>query len=86
MGRGNRVNGLICLNRPKTLEAASGKNPVSHVGKIYNVLAHQIAAQNCAALDAVEAVYVWLCSQIGLGIRGQCDSETLARETQLRHR
>lgn len=27
----------------KTLEAAAGKNPVSHVGKIYNLLAHEIA-------------------------------------------
>jgi len=43
VGRGNRVNGLIALNRPLGTEAAAGKNPVSHVGKIYNVLAHQLA-------------------------------------------
>ena len=37
VGRGNGVNGLICLNRPSGREAAAGKNPESHVGKIYNV-------------------------------------------------
>ena len=45
VGRGNRVNGLISLNRPLGTEAAAGKNPVSHVGKIYNVLAHKIAKE-----------------------------------------
>src|SRR2546425_745436 len=34
VGRGNRVNGVIPLNRPTCSEAAAGKNPVSHVGKI----------------------------------------------------
>ena len=43
VGRGNRVNGLISLNRPQCSEAAAGKNPVSHVGKIYNLLTHKIA-------------------------------------------
>jgi S-adenosylmethionine synthetase len=65
VGRGNRVNGLISPNRPMTMEAAAGKNPVSHVGKIYNVLAHRIAARIHATIEPVEEVYVWLCSQIG---------------------
>lgn len=43
VGRGNRVNGLITPNRPMSLEAASGKNPVTHVGKVYNLLAGKIA-------------------------------------------
>lgn len=43
VGRGNRVNGLITPNRPMSLEAASGKNPVTHVGKIYNLLAQELA-------------------------------------------
>ncbi|MEM2953138.1 MAG: methionine adenosyltransferase, partial [Candidatus Bathyarchaeia archaeon] len=43
VGRGNRVNGLISLNRPFCSEAAAGKNPVSHVGKIYNVLTFKVA-------------------------------------------
>jgi S-adenosylmethionine synthetase len=59
------VNGLISLHRPMTLEAAAGKNPVSHVGKIYNVLSHQIARHIHARLDPVSEVFVWLCSRIG---------------------
>ena len=43
VGRGNRINGLITPCRPMTLEAAAGKNPVTHVGKIYSVVARQIA-------------------------------------------
>ncbi|RME45749.1 MAG: methionine adenosyltransferase [Chloroflexi bacterium] len=65
VGRGNRVNGVISLNRPMGTEAAAGKNPVSHVGKIYNLLSHQIAGKIYEAVDPVEEVYVWLCSQIG---------------------
>ena len=48
-----------------TLEAAAGKNPVSHVGKVYNLLAHQIAERIYHAADPIEEVYVWLCSRIG---------------------
>ena len=65
VGRGNKVNGLIALNRPMGTEAAAGKNPVSHVGKIYNFLTHHIAAHVYNALPGLEEVYVWLCSQIG---------------------
>ena len=43
VGRGNRVNGLITPHRSMSLEAASGKNPVTHIGKIYNLLAQDIA-------------------------------------------
>lgn len=31
VGRGNRVNGLISPYRPMNMEAAAGKNPVTHV-------------------------------------------------------
>jgi len=65
VGRGNRVNGLISLHRPMSTEAAAGKNPVSHVGKIYNLLAHQMAARLCSAVPGIEEATVWLCSQIG---------------------
>jgi S-adenosylmethionine synthetase len=65
VGRGNRVNGLISLCRPMTMEAAAGKNPVSHVGKIYNLLAHQIANSIYHSVEGVEKIYVWLVSQIG---------------------
>jgi S-adenosylmethionine synthetase len=43
VGRGNRVNGLITPNQPMVMEAAAGKNPETHVGKIYGVLARDIA-------------------------------------------
>ncbi len=43
VGRGNRVNGLITPFRYMSLEAAAGKNPISHVGKIYNVFANELA-------------------------------------------
>jgi S-adenosylmethionine synthetase len=65
VGRGNRMNGLIPLNRPLGSEAAAGKNPVSHVGKIYNLLTHKIANQIYETVPDIEEVYIWLLSQIG---------------------
>ena len=65
VGRGNRVNGVIPLNRPMCSEAAAGKNPVSHVGKIYNVLTHQMAKAIYDEVPGLREVYVWLLSQIG---------------------
>ena len=65
VGRGNRVNGIIPLNRPVSSEAAAGKNPVSHVGKIYNVLSHRIANEIYLNVPDIREVYVWLLSQIG---------------------
>ena len=46
-------------------EAAAGKNPVSHVGKIYNVLAHEIANQVYHQVKGVDEVTIWLVSTIG---------------------
>jgi len=68
VGRGNRVNGLISLNRPFCSEAAAGKNPVSHVGKIYNVLTYRIAQHVYDQVPQVEEVYIWLLSKIGTSI------------------
>ncbi|WP_406655493.1 methionine adenosyltransferase [Methanolobus sp. ZRKC2] len=68
VGRGNRVNGIIPLNRPVSSEAAAGKNPVSHVGKIYNILSHRIADRIYANVPDVEEAYVWLLSDIGAPI------------------
>ncbi|MGC1455408.1 MAG: methionine adenosyltransferase [Nitrospirota bacterium] len=65
VGRGNRVNGLISMNRPMGTEAAAGKNPVSHVGKIYNVLAHKIAKNLYERIEGIREVYVLLLSRIG---------------------
>jgi len=65
VGRGNRTNGVIPLNRPYCSEAAAGKNPVSHVGKIYNTLTHKIAGEVYRRVSGLEEVYIWLLSQIG---------------------
>jgi S-adenosylmethionine synthetase len=65
VGRGNRVNGLVSLNRPFCSEAASGKNPVSHVGKIYNFLTFKIAQHVYEEIAELEEVYIWLLSKIG---------------------
>jgi len=46
-------------------EAAAGKNAVSHVGKIYNILAHKTAHTIYESVDGIKEVYVWLASQIG---------------------
>ena len=45
VGRGNRYSGFISANRAETQEAYSGKNPITHSGKIYTVLCHRIARQ-----------------------------------------
>ena len=65
VGRGNRVCGVISLRRPASAEAAAGKNPVAHVGKIYNVLAHVLAEQIHQNVKGLREVTVWLTSQIG---------------------
>jgi len=65
VGRGNRVNGLISMNRPMGTEAAAGKNPVSHVGKIYSLLAHKLAKEVYEISDGIKEVYVFLLSRIG---------------------
>ena len=65
IGRGNKVNGVIALNRPMGTEAAAGKNPVSHVGKIYTIMTHQVAAKIYEEVRGVREVYVWMLSQIG---------------------
>lgn len=65
VGRGNRINGLITPGRPMSLEAAAGKNPVSHVGKIYNVLADTLARDIVARIEGVGTVEVQLLSRIG---------------------
>lgn len=66
VGRGNRVNGLITPFRPMSMEAAAGKNPVTHVGKIYNIAANLIAQNIYDEIgDDIHDVFVRLVSQIG---------------------
>jgi len=72
VGRGNRVNGLIPVNRPIGTEAFAGKNPFSHVGKIYNVLAFRAARAICETLEEVQEAEVSLVSRIGRPIDKPC--------------
>ncbi len=66
VGRGNRANGLITPMRPMSMEASAGKNPVTHVGKLYNILANQVAGEivKVGRGDIVE-VHTRILSQIG---------------------
>ncbi|MEM3875582.1 MAG: methionine adenosyltransferase [Candidatus Micrarchaeaceae archaeon] len=65
VGRGNRINGLITPFRNMTLEAASGKNPVNHVGKIYNIMANEIAKDVVKLYPQIKECNVSIVSQIG---------------------
>ena len=65
VGRGNRANGLITPNRSMSMEASSGKNPVNHIGKIYNLLSTRIARAIWAEVEGVREVRIRLLSQIG---------------------
>jgi len=64
-GRGNRVNGLITPNRPMTMESVAGKNPVNHVGKLYNIIAGLIAGDIVREVPLVSACECYLVSRIG---------------------
>lgn len=88
VGRGNRANGLITPFRPVSLEATSGKNPVNHVGKLYNLLTNEIA--NDIVEAGAEEANVRMMSQIGkpidqpmvcsISIIGDSSIENKARE------
>ncbi len=65
VGRGNRCNGLITPGRPMSMEATSGKNPINHVGKLYNLLSNMIANRCYEEVDGIREIYVRILSQIG---------------------
>ena len=65
VGRGNRINGLITPCRPMSLEAAAGKNPVTHVGKLYSVVARNIAATAINSIPELAHIQCLLVSRIG---------------------
>ncbi|MFC4549141.1 MULTISPECIES: methionine adenosyltransferase [Halorussus] len=65
VGRGNRSNGLITPNRSMSMEASSGKNPVNHIGKIYNLLGTHIAETVVDEVDGIRDLRVRILSQIG---------------------
>ena len=68
VGRGNRASGLITPYRAMTLEAAAGKNPVNHCGKLYSVVATRVAAEIARTDGGGTDVTCVLVSQIGRAI------------------
>jgi len=64
-GRGNRANGLITPYRPMTMESMAGKNPITHVGKLYNLVAGLIAQAIVDEIPDVIEAQCFLVSEIG---------------------
>jgi S-adenosylmethionine synthetase len=48
-----------------TMESAAGKNPITHVGKLYNIAASRIASAIVTEIEAVTDARCFLTSQIG---------------------
>jgi S-adenosylmethionine synthetase len=65
VGRGNMANRVISLTRPAGSEATAGKNPVSHIGKIYNALSFRIAEEIQKTIPEMDEVLVWMYNVIG---------------------
>ena len=65
VGRGNRASGLITPYRLMTLEAVCGKNPVTHVGKLYPLVAERIAVRLCSERPEIASAECLLVSRIG---------------------
>jgi S-adenosylmethionine synthetase len=84
-GRGNRANGLISPYRTMTMESVAGKNPVTHVGKLYNVLASLLAQDLVEGVPGVAEATCHLVSRIGqrvddpqlVNLRLRCDDPEL---------
>ncbi|PUB11869.1 methionine adenosyltransferase [Yoonia sediminilitoris] len=68
-GRGNRANGLITPYRPMTMESIAGKNPITHVGKLYNLVAGLIAHALVEEIPDVVEARCYLVSEIGRPIK-----------------
>ncbi|MBI5504118.1 MAG: protein-L-isoaspartate(D-aspartate) O-methyltransferase [Deltaproteobacteria bacterium] len=64
-GRGNRANGLITPSRPMTMESLAGKNPITHVGKLYNLAAFLLADDLVRSVPAISQAQCLLASRIG---------------------
>ncbi len=58
VGRGNTVSGYIPVHRPKSAEAAFGKNPTYHAGKVYALHAEVIAQAIYAATSTPVTVTI----------------------------
>jgi S-adenosylmethionine synthetase len=85
VGRGNRANGLITPYRPMSLEAIAGKNPLTHTGKLYNLLAGRIAQALVRELPEVEEARCHLASRIGAPITEPWLADVALRLADPRH-
>jgi S-adenosylmethionine synthetase len=81
VGRGNRVGGLITPHRSMSLEAACGKNPLGHVGKLYHAVAWD-ACEAILAVDGVEGVTVRLLSRISRPVDRPVAAQVMAGEPE----
>lgn len=59
VGRGNRINGLITPMRPMSIEASSGKNSVDHTGKLYAILADDLAKDIYDSIEIPVEVHIF---------------------------
>ncbi|MFI7110335.1 methionine adenosyltransferase [Nonomuraea sp. NPDC050227] len=66
VGRGNRLNGLITPMRSMSIEAPAGKNPLDHTGKLYGVLAHELATQLYTALGKPTETHIFTSKEAPL--------------------
>lgn len=57
VGRGNQTNGLISTFRPHSMEAAYGKNPVYHSGKVYGYVTRELAKSIAEKFECECTVY-----------------------------
>ena len=64
-----------------SLEAVAGKNPVSHVGKIYNVMATLMARDIHENVESTQEISVLLLSEIGRPI-GQPQAAVIELEAR----
>lgn len=66
VGRGNRINGLITPMKPMNIEGVNGKNPVYHVGKLYNYISNIVAQKIYKTLGVYNEVF--MVSQSGYAL------------------
>ncbi len=85
-GRGNRANGLITPFRGMSMEASAGKNPVSHTGKLYNIIASE-ASERISRIEGIRSCTVTMMSYIGERIdkpHGAAVSVSLSKGTRIK--
>lgn len=64
VGRGNRINGLITPMQAMSIEAAAGKNPIDHTGKLYSVLAEKLAKKIYELTQRKTDIYIYTYKEV----------------------